>query len=50
MPFECPSRLIHVSVGYATTTDYYLFHISENGEVADTCHQTLEEAFDQAER
>src|SRR5438105_6082503 len=27
----------------------YLFHISENGEVADTWHQTLGEAFDQAE-
>jgi hypothetical protein len=34
---------------YPNEHSYYLFHISENGEVADTWHQTLEEAFDQAE-
>ena len=34
---------------YPNEHSCYLFHISENGEVADTWHQTFEEAFDQAE-
>ena len=34
---------------YPNEQSCYLFHISENGEAADTWHQTLEEAFDQAE-
>lgn len=34
---------------YPNEQSCYLFHVSENGEVADTWHQTLEEAFDQAE-
>jgi len=34
---------------YPNQPSCYLFHISENGEVADTWHQTLEEALDQAE-
>jgi hypothetical protein len=34
---------------YPHTESCYLFHISQNGEVADTWHQTVEEAIDQAE-
>jgi hypothetical protein len=34
---------------YPDEQSCYLFHISENGEIADTWHQTLKEAFDQAE-
>ncbi len=34
---------------YSNEQSCYPFHVSENGEVADIWHQTLEEAFDQAE-
>lgn len=34
---------------YPNTESCYLFHISENGELADTWHQSVEEAIQQAE-
>lgn len=34
---------------YPNEESCYLFHISENGEATDTWHQTLEEAFEQAQ-
>jgi hypothetical protein len=33
---------------YPHTESCYLFHISENGEVADTWHQSVEDAMHQA--
>ncbi len=33
----------------ADENSYYLFHIAENGMIADTWHQSLEEAIEQAE-
>jgi hypothetical protein len=34
---------------YPNTESCYLFHISENGEIADTWHQSVDEAIQQAE-
>ena len=34
---------------YPGHKECYLFHISEDGMLADTCHQTVEEALDQAD-
>jgi len=34
---------------YPNEHSCYLFHLSKNGELADTWHQTLVEACDQAE-
>ena len=36
-------------VSYPNEKSCYLFHISENDEIADTWHQSVEEALDQAE-
>jgi hypothetical protein len=43
-PFVC------LEIAMTASRDaYYLFHIAENNEIADTWHQTLDEAFEQAE-
>jgi hypothetical protein len=36
-------------VHYPDENSYYLFHISETGEIADTCHDSVAEAMHQAE-
>jgi hypothetical protein len=34
---------------YSNEVSCYLFHISEDGDMADTWHESIEEALDQAE-
>jgi hypothetical protein len=34
---------------YPTETSCYLFHVSADGQVADTWHESVDEALDQAE-
>jgi hypothetical protein len=46
---EFPKFVALEIAGYANAESCYLFHICENGQVADTWHQTIEDAIHQAE-
>lgn len=46
---EFPAFVELEIASYPNETSCYLFHIAENGEVADTWHQSIEDAMHQAE-
>lgn len=46
-PFP-PFKFLEV-VHYENSSEYYLLHICADGQIADTWHRSLEDAFEQAE-